>query len=142
MTDGRLCAAAFELDGTDFREGGSREDIAVCKIKPDGTMLEYQWAAGENEYVNGRYTILDEAGNIFHGRFDGVKKYTVVLFIADNGDFDLDNRAGVIVDPTAIATFKKYEKENSGGGCSAAGVGVSLLAALIFAIPAVLRRKG
>ena len=142
MTDGRLCAAAFELDGTDFREGGSREDIAVCKIKPDGTMLEYQWAAGEDEYANGRYTILDEAGNIFHGRFDGVKKYTVVLFIADNGDFDLDNRAGVIVDPTAIATFKKYEKENSGGGCSAAGVGVSLLAALIFAIPAVLRRKG
>ena len=143
MTDGRLCAAAFELDGTDFCEGGSREDIAVCKIKPDGTMLEYQWAAGENEYVNGRYTILDEAGNIFHGRFDGAKKYTVVLFVADNGDFDLDNRAGVIVDPTAIVAFKKDERKNSGGGgCSAAGVGVSLLAVLIFAIPAVLRRKG
>lgn len=139
MTEGRLCAAAFELDGSDLAAGGTRADLAVFKIKPDGTRLEYKWAANENEYADGRYTILDEDGNVFNGSFDDAAKYTIVLFIKDNGNFDLAGNAGRIVDPTAIAVLKK---ENSGsGGCAAAGGAASLLAVLIFAVQIVLRRK-
>lgn len=142
MTEGRLCAAAFELDGSDLAAGGTRADLAVFKIKPDGTRLEYKWAANESEYADGRYTILDEDGNVFNGSFDDAAKYTIVLFIKDNGTFDLDGNAGRIVDPTAIAVLKKENSGSGGsGGCAAAGGAASLLAVLIFAVPIVLRRK-
>ena len=142
MTEGRLCAAAFELDGSDLAAGGTRADLSVFKIKPDGTRLEYKWAANESEYADGRYTILDEDGNVFNGSFDDAAKYTIVLFIKDNGNFDLAGNAGRIVDPTAIAVLKKENSGSGGsGGCAAAGGAASLLAVLIFAVPIVLRRK-
>ncbi len=135
MTAGRLCVAAFELDGADICQGGSRGDIAVCKIKPDGSLREYTWAESEEKYADGSYTILDEEENIFNGPFERGKKYTVVLFIKDNGDFDLDKNAGRIVDPTAIAAFKR---EKSGSGGCTAGMGTAALALLI---PLALARK-
>ncbi|MDO5116059.1 MAG: S8 family serine peptidase [Synergistaceae bacterium] len=138
MTAGRLCAAAFELDGAEFAGGSSRENTAVFKVKPDGSRLEYYWAANKGEYADGRYTIFDENGNIFNGSFESGKKYTIMLFIKDNGEYDLDSAAGRIVDPATIVSFKKDE---SSGGCQAAGGLFSIFALLIFALPAAFKKN-
>lgn len=144
LADNPLGAVAFLASGEAFGYGNTLADVAVCKIFPDGTALEYK-AAGASP-ADGTFTVTEENGEILSGPFDADKKYIITLYIADNGDYDLDKTDGNIIDPTAIVTLKTPEPQpaptasnSGGGGCSAAHSAAALLA--LAALPFIARRK-
>lgn len=137
LAEGGVGAVAFVVGGGAFGTGNTLADIAVCKVKPNGTALEYKEAGASPE--DGTFTVTEEDGAALSGPFDNGKNYIITLFIADNGAYDLDGAAGRIVDPTAIVSFKKPETHGGGGGCSADSSAAALLA--LAGLPLIARRK-
>ena len=132
-----LGAVAFEVGGDAFGDGTALADLAICKLFPDGTALEYK-EAGE-EPADGTFTVTEANGGALTGPFDAGKNYIITLYIEDNGSYDLDKNTGSIVDPTAIVSFKKPETHGSGGGCSAVSGAAALLA--LVGLPLITRKK-
>lgn len=132
-----LGAVAFEVGGDAFGDGAALADLAICKLFPDGTALEYK-EAGE-EPADGTFTVTEADGGALTGPFDAGKNYIITLYIEDNGSYDLDKDTGSIVDPTAIVSFKKAETHGSGGGCSAVSGAAALLA--LVGLPLIARKK-
>lgn len=137
LADNPLGAVAFMVGGGAFGDGSTLADIAICKVKPDGSALEYKEA--DASPGGGTFTVTEADGAALSGPFDAGKKYIITLFIEDNGDYDLDAAAGSIVDPTAIVSYKKPEAHGSGGGCSAVSGAAALLA--LVGLPLIARRK-
>lgn len=132
LDSGVVAAAAFTVPGEIFGDGCGLGDVAVCKVKPDGTCLRYS-RDEDGAAADGEFQIYNEDWSDFGGTFDGGAKYNVVLYIADDGPYDLDGAAGAIADPTAIVRYgaeKRAASGGGGGGCSA-GFG----AAALFAVP-------
>ena len=132
-----LGAVAFEVGGDAFGDGAALADLAICKLFPDGTALEYK-EAGE-EPSDGTFTVTEADGGALAGPFDAGKNYIITLYIEDNGSYDLDKNTGSIVDPTAIVSYKKPETHGSGGGCSAVSGAAALLA--LVGLPLIARKK-
>ena len=132
-----LGAVAFEVGGDAFGDGAALADLAICKLFPDGTALEYK-EAGE-EPADGTFTVTEADGGALTGPFDAGKNYIITLYIEDNGSYDLDKDTGSIVDPTAIVSFKKAETHGGGGGCSAVSGAAALLA--LVGLPLIARKK-
>ena len=129
-----VSAVAFTVPGEIFGDGCGLGDVAVCKVKPDGTCLRYALDE-DGAAADGEFKIYNKDWSSFGGTFDGEAYYNVVLYIADNGPYDLDGAEGTITDPTAIVRYgaqKQSVSGGSGGGCSA-GFG----AAALFALPAL-----
>ena len=129
-----VSAIAFTVPGEIFGDGGGLGDVAVCKVKPDGTCLRYALDE-DGAAADGEFKIYNKDWSSFGGTFDGEAHYNVVLYIADNGPYDLDSAEGTITDPTAIVRYGAQKQSVSGGssgGCSA-GFG----AAALFALPAL-----
>ena len=129
-----VSAVAFTVPGEIFGDGCGLGDVAVCKVKPDGTCLRYALDE-DGAAADGEFKIYNKDWSSFGGTFDGEAYYNVVLYIADNGPYDLDGAEGAITDPTAIVRYgaqKQSVSGGSGGGCSA-GFG----AAALFALPAL-----
>lgn len=137
LADNPLGAVAFMVGGDAFGDGSTLADIAICKVKPDGSALEYKEAGASPG--DGTFTVNEADGAALSGPFDADKKYIITLFIEDNGDYDLDAAAGSIVDPTAIVSYKKPETHGSGGGCSAVSGAAALLA--LIGLPLIAGRK-
>ena len=137
LADNPLGAVAFIVGGGAFGEGNTLADLAICKIKPDGTALEYKEAGAEPQ--DGTFSVTEADGGTLAGPFNADKGYIITLYIEDGGDYDLDATAGSIVDPTAIVSFQKPETHGSGGGCSAVSDSAALLA--LAGLPLIVRRK-
>ena len=137
LADNPLGAVAFMVGGGAFGDGSTLADIAICKVKPDGSALEYKEA--DASPGGGTFTVTEADGAALSGPFDAGKKYIITLFIEDGGVYDLDAAAGSIVDPTAIVSYKKPEAHGSGGGCSAVSGAAALLA--LIGLPLIARRK-
>lgn len=137
LSQASLGAVAFEVGGDAFGDGAALADLAICKLFPDGTALEYK-EAGE-EPADGTFTVTEADGGALAGPFDAGKSYIITLYIEDNSSYDLDKDTGSIVDPTAIVSFKKPETHGSGGGCSAVSGAAALLA--LVGLPLIARRK-
>lgn len=137
LADNPLGAVAFMVGGDAFGDGSTLADIAICKVKPDGSALEYKEAGASPG--DGTFTVTEADGAALSGPFDADKKYIITLFIEDGGGYDLDAAAGSIVDPTAIVSFKKPETHGSGGGCSAVSGAAALLA--LVGLPLITRKK-
>lgn len=137
LADNPLGAVAFMVGGGAFGDGGTLADIAICKVKPDGSALEYKEASASPG--DGTFTVTEADGSALSGPFDADKKYIITLFIEDGGDYDLDAAAGSIVDPTAIVSYKKPKTHGSGGGCSAVSGAAALLA--LVGLPLIARKK-
>ena len=137
LADNPLGAVAFMVGGDAFGDGSTLADIAICKVKPDGSALEYKEAGASPG--DGTFTVTEADGAALSGPFDADKKYIITLFIDDNGPYDLDAAAGSIVDPTAIVSYKKPETHGSGGGCSAVSGAAALLA--LVGLPLITRKK-
>jgi hypothetical protein len=106
-----------------------------------GDFLKY--AATENAYKDGRFTIMEkESDKPYTGRIDMNTDYDLVVFIQDGGDFDLDNKTnGYVVDPVVLVRKTWSGQEDDGGGCSA-GYGGSISLLLIgLALFSVNRKK-
>ena len=132
---GRLAAVKFPMKGSNIR--ASKPEIAnLLKILTPTTGKLLQYASREDEYSDGKFTIL----KVSDGKplsptspivADG--KYEVVLFIRDGGEYDLDKKEnGYVIDPAAIVR-KIYEGErgldDDEGGCNAGFGSISLLLA-------------
>lgn len=137
LADNPLGAVAFMVGGGAFGDGGTLADIAICKVKPDGSALEYKEAGASPS--DGTFTVTEADGGALTGPFDAGKNYIITLYIEDNGSYDLDKDTGSIVDPTAIVSFKKAETHGSGGGCSAVSGAAALLA--LIGLPLITRKK-
>ncbi len=132
LGSGVVAAFAFTVPGEIFGDGCGFGDVAVCKVKPDGTCLGYS-RDEDGVAAEGEFQIYNDDWSDFGGIFDGGAKYNIVLYIADDGPYDLDGAAGAIADPTAIVRYgaeKQAVSGGGGGGCSA-GFG----AAVLFAVP-------
>ena len=138
LADNPLGAVAFAVSGEAFGKGNTLADVAICKLFPDGSALEYKEASASPG--DGTFTVTEADGSALSGPFDADKKYIITLFIEDNGPYDLDKDTGSIVDPTAIVSFKKAETHGgSGGGCSAVSGTAELLA--LIGLPLIAGRK-
>ena len=133
LSEGAVAEVAFTVSGEVFGDGSTLDDIAVCKIKPDGGCLQYTKLTGD-EAADGSFEIYCADWSEFGGTFSAAQDYIVVLYIADNGAYDLDEDEGKIIDPTAVVKYAAPARASSGGGggCSA-GFG----AAALFALPAL-----
>ena len=148
LSSGTIAAVAFTLSGEVFGDGSTLDDVAICKIKPNGECLRYTQLTGE-EAFDGAFEIFDSDGNSFSGTFDGEADYDIVLYIADNGPFDLDGDEGAIADPTAVVRYGALKPSTStafgggGGGCSAGGGALALLGLpFVYGLIRKFRKKG
>lgn len=137
LADNPLGAVAFAVSGEAFGKGNTLADVAICKLFPDGSALEYKEASASPG--DGTFTVTEADGGTLAGPFNADKGYIITLYIEDGGDYDLDATAGSIVDPTAIVSFQKPETHGSGGGCSAVSDSAALLA--LAGLPLIVRRK-
>lgn len=138
LAENSLGAVAFAVSGDAFGDGGTLTDIAICKVKPDGSALEYKEAGASPR--DGTFTVTEYDGAALSGPFDADKEYIITLFIEDDGPYDLDAASESIVDPTAIISFKKPETRSAGGGGCSAGYGAAALLALA-GLPLIAGRK-
>ena len=129
-----VSAIAFTVPGEIFGDGGGLGDVAVCKVKPDGTCLRYALDE-DGAAADGEFKIYNKDWSSFGGTFDGEAHYNVVLYIADNGPYDLDSAEGTITDPTAIVRYGAQKQSVSGG--SSGGCSAGFCAAALFALPAL-----
>ncbi len=63
--------------------------------------------------INGEWKIINMDTSNQDGYFELVNNTTIRLHIRDNGQFDADNRAGIVADPGGIAILQSY---NYGAG--------------------------
>jgi hypothetical protein len=139
---GGVAAFRFNLDGGSLLAGRA-EDVLVMKMLggSDGELFTY--AASPSEFGDRRYTVL-RRGAVHFGELQADEKYVLVLFVKDDGDFDiLKDDPGRVLDPAAIlmpAGAKRVTQPPSGsggGGCDATG-----FAALFAFVPAILFIRG
>lgn len=139
-----VIAAGFAVSG-DVLAAETPKDVRLLKVFPDnreGALFDF--AAVSDDYKDKTFTVLDSANAVPEKIVSG-DSYTLVVFIKDCGDFDLDNMDnGSVTDPVALLQTKSTGGSNpadgsssSGGGCNA---GYGLLA-LLALVPAALRRK-
>lgn len=143
LDSGVVAVAAFSVPGEIFGDGCGLGDVAVCKVKPDGTCLRYS-RDEDGAAAGGEFQIYNEDWSAFGGTFDGGARYNLVLYIADDGPYDLDGTAGSIADPTAIVRYgekKQAVSGGGGGGCSAVGGAAALFAVPMLALFGLALRK-
>ena len=153
---GGIAAAGVALTVTDPK-GKKGVDVKLLKVTGPEKGVLLTWAAKPADFADGRFTVLDDKGNIVEDLKPYVP-YVLTLFIRDGGPLDLDGAAdGKVVDPAAILTVEasgtpapnpgpapnkpgQPDKGKGGGGCDAGFLWSWLL--LAAAVPAVLRRRG
>ena len=139
-----VAAIALMLMGEDLgaKNGSVVADINLVKVFANGTGAKFGYAAVASEYGDKMFTLknLDGKSLASTDKVNPDEVYTLVVFVADNGDFDLDDTLGNVVDPIAIATNKAKPAptpHSSSSGCNAGFAGLLLLAA----VPFIYRRK-
>lgn len=140
--DKKLAVVTFAVSGKDLYTTAPA-NVNLIKVKADGTGLKFNYAATQDDYKDGFFTILTEEDDVAVNIDDG-KSYKLVLYIADNGEYDLDSAEHKITDPAFIV--KKNEpisggdsgSGSSGGGCNS-GMGILALLTLVPAV--VITRK-
>lgn len=145
MKAGDLIAVAFEVNGKDFGAAKTADKALLLKVLPDGTGRLFSYISSPVNAGDRTFMIMDENNNAV-SEIDNSKKYRVVAFITDNGDCDLDNTEGVVIDPIAILAAKDENNTTavnpdtgsaiSGGGCNAGFAGFAFAALL----PLIWRR--
>ena len=139
-TANNLAAVALVVSG-DSLLADAPEKVRVVKARPDGTGTFFEYAASSADYTDGHFTIqnMDDSVMAHDGAISAGESYKLVLYIKDNGGFDLDPAECSIVDPLAIvqATAQPQPSSGSSSGCSA-GFGALALLALV---PLFRRKK-
>lgn len=139
-----VIAAGFAVSG-DVLAAETPKDVRLLKVFPDdreGALFDF--AAVSDDYKDKTFTVLDSANAVPEKIVSG-DSYTLVVFIKDCGDFDLDNMDnGSVTDPVALLRTKSTGGDNSADGssssCGGCNAGYGLLA-LLALVPAALRRK-
>jgi uncharacterized cupin superfamily protein len=122
------------------------EDVKVMKIKRGGTGDAFTLATPSTGYAD-RTFALSKGGRLVTGAISTNDNYTLILFVKDGGDFDLDPTPERVIDPAAIVKTKTRssaseqteddEPSESGGGCNAAWPAIMLVAV----VPVLITKK-
>ena len=133
-----IVASTWTVKGSDLL-AETFDKIDIRKIISSTQTLQFTYAAMPEEYADGFFTVLDKSGEVATGAVDSTAEYQVMLFIEDNGDYDLNKTTGEVTDPAVIVkTEDKPAPGGSSGGCSA---GFAALALLALAPMAVRKRR-
>lgn len=151
--DLKTVVLAKELTGSDFPAKASTfGKLKVIKLGKDGAGTVLKMVTSADVLSNGCYLLKDSKGVTVTSdtAIDTSEVYTMSLAILDNGSFDIDSKAGTVIDPlfltsTADATTPATPTNpttpdsgsGGGGGCNAGFAGLLLLAEA----PLFLRRK-
>ena len=121
------------------------EDVDIRKIISGKEAAKFVYKAAD--FTDGSFTILKTDGTQASGHIDRTANYQILLFIADNGSFDLNKEEGMIADPAVIVRTSKTEPApepeptpSGGGGSGGCSAGFGALA-LLAAVPLFARRK-
>ena len=143
-TSSPAAAAAWIVQGPALL-ADNIEDVDIRKIISGKEAAKFVYKAAD--FTDGSFTILNTDGTQAAGHIDRTAKYQILLFIADNGSFDLNKAEGIIADPAVIVRTSKTEPTpepeptpsggGGGGGCSAGWGALALLAV----VPLFARRK-
>ncbi|MEG1912134.1 MAG: Synerg-CTERM sorting domain-containing protein [Cloacibacillus sp.] len=141
-TAGTVVAVAFDLKGSEFK-AESPELLQIVKIISSSSGKFFKYAAKASDFGDGAFTVQDASDNIFTGKFEADRTYRLVLFIKDNGDFDLMSEERAILDPAAMIATEAPKPSGSSGSSSSSGcnTGFGALALAAIALLPALRGK-
>ena len=135
---GEVARIMFTVKGSSLM-ADRPENVRVMKIKRGGSGDSFAYARTGADHGDKRFTLM-KGSHIYTGEIQGGDDYTLVLFVKDGGDFDLDQSPTRVLDPAVIVSARKRgAAAPSGGGCSAAS-GPMLAAAAAVLI--IRRRRG
>jgi len=136
---GKVAAITTNIKGSDLLTIAEKvEDVDIRKLTSDSTALKFTRISNTEEAKDGTFIVLSSLGKVASGTIDANVVYQLVMFIQDNGNYDLDPALGALIDPsTLVKTETQSGGSSSGGGCNA-GFGAL---ALLMALPMFYRRK-
>lgn len=150
-----VAAVAFEVTGAALKAKVAK-DVMILKTLSATSGEFFTFAAAPADFTDKHFAIetVDASGKEAILAADAAiaadGKYKLILFVQDNGDFDLcKDKAGKVVDPAAIVAAATPSSpapsdpptptsHSSSSGCNATGWG---LLALLAAVPAIKRKK-
>ncbi|MDR2137529.1 MAG: terpene cyclase/mutase family protein, partial [Synergistaceae bacterium] len=154
VTQDKAVLVTMEMTLDSFA-GDTVADLALLKLKSDGTTDRLVPASSPQAISHGQYTLTDGTGNAVspETKIEAGKTYSLSLAIKDNSPYDWDPTPGSVLDPLALAKAKaapsdgnkdkdKDEDEDngeSGGGCNSGAGGTFAL--FVLTLVAARRRK-
>ena len=130
---GAVVAVGFEMKGSEFL-AAKPEEVRLLKVQGSAAGKFFEYTSDPKAFGDGSFTVQDENDAVFAGTFDADTKYKLVLFIKDNGEFDLRSAEREICDPAAIVQTESKASSGSSGGCSAGFAALTLIALLPLAM--------
>lgn len=130
---GAVVAVGFEMKGSEFL-AAKPKDVRLLKVQGSAAGKFFEYTSDPKAFGDGSFTVQDENDAVFAGTFDADTKYKLVLFIKDNGEFDLRSAEREICDPAAIVQTESKASSGSSGGCSAGFAALALIALLPLAM--------
>ena len=131
-------ACAFEVKGSSLL-AATPQEVKLLKYKGKLGKLDFTYSDKAADFAkDGCFTIQTSADKIAakDAKIVAADTYKIVLFIKDNGDFDLDPADGAILDPCSL--YLPSDHHDSSGGCNS---GAFALAALLGGALLVFKRK-
>jgi len=125
VTPGSVAAVGFAIQG-DKLLAEYVDKIRLVKIlSPDsGELFEYVVDLEEEPDLDKKFTLqLGADIQSPDTEIDLEADYTLVLFIRDDGEFDLNKTPGIVVDPVTLARALEADGKRKSRGCDA-GVGM------------------
>lgn len=132
----KIAAVSFSFQGSELKAAWAGA-VKVLKIlgSDDGKFFTFQSEAANVD--DGEFALQSDSGDFMASTdaIDANETYTLILFIKDNGDFDLNDTPGTVVDPAAIV--ETTAGSHSSSGCNVGFAGLLLMAA----VPMIVWRK-
>ena len=143
---GKLAVTALVVSG-DVLMADTPQKVALVKTRPDGTGEFFAYAEDQDAFGNKRFTLqtMDDKMMALTDRIEPAASYKLVLYIQDNGGFDIDPADCSIIDPVAVVRLAEDSSApaggSSGGGCNSAGYAGIILLAAIPVLSRTLKKK-
>ncbi|WP_163295491.1 hypothetical protein [Desulfovibrio sp. JC022] len=117
VTAGKVAYFCFNSSSLGERKA---EEVALFKLFPNKESKSFTYSSGKNPSEEGYFWITDEGNS---GQYIdpktilvGARTYTINYSVKDNGDYDLDDTPGVILDPVVPGTVSSGGSSGSSGG--------------------------
>lgn len=132
----KIAAVSLSLLGSDLK-AATAGAVKVLKIFGSTSGKFFTFQSDATKVADGEFALQsDSSAYLASGdAIDADKTYKLVLFIKDNGDFDLNDTPGTVVDPAAIV--ETTAGSHSSSGCNVGFAGLLLMAA----VPMIVWRK-
>ena len=125
----------------DRYDGETLDSVSVFKMTSGNTAAKLKMAPSIGELADGSFVWTDGSGEFKQPTEKAAAggSYFISVAIKDDRDFDLDKKAGTIVDPLVLAVEDRGAgnggrdgggESKSGGGCDIGAFGIAALAAL------------